>query len=1391
MADNQTPSEKTSILPNTAATTQSGDQLSDDELALAKARPAVLPGETGSAGSEATAYLPNNDGARTPVSADATQMLPNQDATAFLAAAAVTTVASASSDTDVVGTIPFAQKGDAHWDEFVGRELAGYVIKRKLAEGGMGVVYLGEHAKIGRKSAIKVLKLEFCSNAEVVERFAQEARAVNEIKHDNIVDIYDFGTDSEGRAFFVMELLEGESLGERLARGPLSFAEALPILRQSLKALAAAHQKGFTHRDLKPDNIWLRQKDGGKLTVKLLDFGIAKLLGSDNLQAKMTKTGTMMGTPDYMSPEQINGDANIDQRADLYSIGCIIFELFTQTTPFASESMAGVMSGHLFRDPPKIADSALPELQVPAAIDVMVERLLAKEANDRYATANDVLSDLASIADNAAPTLADAIKHRVTLSGASTATTGAGGKPRTSVNNALAAETLAPPDQAPKSRNRNRVVVLLSAAALLGGGGVVLIKTLQKKSSVTAPAPMPNPTVQTPVATPTPVEPQRILDPAALRKDSLALVRGGLAATEAPHRAFAAQAVGEALDTESAATLTKMTETDIDEQVRGWSAQVLGSLGTTSAKPVLIAAEATASAPLKVWYAAALARLGDNNAIKRLATYAADGNLVVALKATLALADISGPGAKPAIAALQALIKKEAELNQLAPYLGPVLLSKLAFLRFAKARSILYTLLAETDEGARLSAAVGLAKIGDDGGKQVLTDVVNDSASPNQLTAAVALIELGDYSGFDLIKKRLADKDPMNTRIAALALGKIGEKESLQQLAPLLHQADKTISISAASALLTIVAAEPVVMAQAAVDWTQNALASSDWNVRASGAGVIGDLSPDKALPLLAQAITDTETPVRKAAAKSAGKIKTTEAAKQVMAAVVIEKDAGTKEEMVKSLGRIADPIAKATLVQLATDNGRVGMFASGSLIAVGDTSAVSKLETGIKTGSSSVRLAVVEASVVAQNNIVIPVLEIGVKDRNFDVSFASAEALADYASASAPAVAMLQLGLKKSSLDFQARSVVALQKMAVPVDASKLDVAQLMDSPVVATRLTAVTLLGSFSWAKARSLLSRSAVDESPLVRRGTAEVLPTWAATDRADVVRALKILIRDLDGSVRAVAQSNLAKIGPSAFQTVASTPTPVAPATVPAPAATVDLTAINAAGSQVEIQVAAINAAGVEATATQTAIYKILNKPQNDDDDAKDVAALNKTLESNVAVQQLALVALNQAVSEAKRAAGASPAPAASQALAKLVSMQTSSSAVVLASTTNVAALKPKLAAFSKAETQAPDVLLASANSAIATGRLSEAKRDLDKAAAAYQKDGPRNPSLDWSYGQLWDKQAEREKDVAKREALLRKAKAAFDTFAANGSGKRAAQAKARSAEITEELAGGTQ
>src|SRR5215470_5096711 len=170
---------------------------------------------------------------------------------------------------------PFA--GDP--EVFIGQELAGYTIRRRLAEGGMGVVYEGVHDKIGRPAAIKVLRLEYCRVEDMVERFYQEARAVNSIRHENIVDIYDFGRDPHGRVFFVMEYLEGEPLSARIRRGALSWTEAFPILDQTLRALKAAHDKGFVHRDLKPENVWLKYVDG-RVQVKLLDFGIAKLVSS-------------------------------------------------------------------------------------------------------------------------------------------------------------------------------------------------------------------------------------------------------------------------------------------------------------------------------------------------------------------------------------------------------------------------------------------------------------------------------------------------------------------------------------------------------------------------------------------------------------------------------------------------------------------------------------------------------------------------------------------------------------------------------------------------------------------------------------------------------------------------------------------------------------------------------------------------------------------------------------------------------------------------------------------------------------------------------------------------------------------------------------------------------
>ncbi len=278
---------------------------------------------------------------------------------------------------------------------FAGTMVGQYRITGTIGKGGMGAVYAAEHTLIGRVAAVKLLLPELSQNQEIVTRFFNEARAATAIRHPGIVEIYDFGFHADGSAYIVMEYLQGEPLAARMARGRMAAQPALAIIRQMAGALAAAHQKGIVHRDLKPDNVFLvpdPEVPGGE-RIKLLDFGIAKL-ANDGPNSSKTRTGSVMGTPTYMSPEQCRGVA-VDHRADLYSLGCMLFELCTGRPPFVGEGVGDVLAAHIHVPPPSV-QSIAPD--VPHELEVLVQRLLMKDPAQRMQSCEELIHavDLAS-----------------------------------------------------------------------------------------------------------------------------------------------------------------------------------------------------------------------------------------------------------------------------------------------------------------------------------------------------------------------------------------------------------------------------------------------------------------------------------------------------------------------------------------------------------------------------------------------------------------------------------------------------------------------------------------------------------------------------------------------------------------------------------------------------------------------------------------------------------------------------------------------------------------------------------------------------------------------------------------------------------------------------------
>jgi serine/threonine protein kinase len=364
-----------------------------------------------------------------------------------------------------------------------------YQILEKIGAGGMAVVYLAKHLAFNELRAIKVVNSRLLDDENFLRRFRSEAIITRKLTHPNAVRVDDLDSTEDGRPFMVMEYVHGKDLRHMIQNsGPLPIKRSLGIARQAASALAAAHALGITHRDIKPDNILMTDTGDGTDLVKVLDFGIAKIREA-NLESahSSTKTGMVVGTPQYISPEQAMGrhGEEIDGRADLYSLGVVLYEMVTGRLPFESDTPMGMLLHHI-QSTPMPAHEISPELRIPESLSVMLVHALEKDRAMRYQNAAEFMAAL----DDVERELRTGVTGTITRPGMSSPAAAAAARARTPTPAQRTPARQQPQSyarQAPPAKSSNWLVYLVAAVVLLGGtGGVYLYMAKPESSSAQA-----------------------------------------------------------------------------------------------------------------------------------------------------------------------------------------------------------------------------------------------------------------------------------------------------------------------------------------------------------------------------------------------------------------------------------------------------------------------------------------------------------------------------------------------------------------------------------------------------------------------------------------------------------------------------------------------------------------------------------------------------------------------------------------------------------------------------------------------------------------------------------------------------------------------------------------
>jgi len=627
--------------------------------------------------------------------------------------------------------------------------LGAYKIDRMLGEGGMGFVYEATHEVLNRRSAIKMLRPELATHQQIVTRFLNEAKAVNLIDHQNIVNVYDYGDSQDGSVYFVMEFLEGETLDDLMRkRRPMPVPLLLHVFGQIAKALAAAHAKQIVHRDLKPANVFVVAREDNPYFIKLLDFGIAQLRGAGAVQG-LTMVGSVMGTPQYMSPEQISG-GTVDARSDVWAMGVMLYRAAAGQAPFKGEEFAELADQILNHVPQPASELAA----LPAALAKLIASCLERRAEDRCASVGDLIAGLDRVKQEcqldddailaAVMADADAVGERSPAALRDpTRKSLAGSLPR---YQGAGTDYRQPRPSAGALPRRSRLgwhMAIGAAVAALGTASYVILgrgdahvatNDVGAGSSGMTHAGSSDP------------KPPAILtikaaflagDTARARALAEQHLRDAITSGTLQQQGFAVDALGLARVRAGVALLYVALKAQPDVRVK--AARALGDLALPDAAPKVRGALAESGETIKIELAAVLYRLGDKDA-----------------RAILQRA-LEEPGTRLTAALAMAASGDDA------------------------GRAVLADIVAATPPGREpwRRAAGGLVTLGDANARKLLEGELNQPDAVRSIGAAELLARAGDAKAWDQLARNVADHELARRGEAALALARLGDNRAL------------------------------------------------------------------------------------------------------------------------------------------------------------------------------------------------------------------------------------------------------------------------------------------------------------------------------------------------------------------------------------------------------------------------------------------------------------------------------------------------------------------------------------------------------------------------------------------------------------------------------------